>query len=62
LDEEIPARPSDKVRVIVLFPEEEFSEKEWMRTITHNPAFDFLKDPTEDLYTLEDGIPLTDEE
>lgn len=62
LDEEIPASFSNKVRVIVLSSEEEFSEEEWMRTITENPVFDFLKDPSEDIYTLEDGIPLTDEE
>jgi hypothetical protein len=62
LDEEIPASLSEKVRVIVLFSGEEFSEKEWLGTITHNPVFDFLKGPAEDLYTLEDGIPLTDEE
>ena len=62
LDEEIPASFSHKVRVIVLSTGEEFSEKEWLGTITNNPVFDFLNDPSEDIYTLEDGIPLTDEE
>lgn len=62
LDEQIPAAPAEKVRVIVLFPDDGFREKEWLGAITNNPSFDFLKDPAEDLYTLDDGVPLADEE
>ena len=48
---------------IVLFPEEEheeFSELEWLHAAATNPAFDFLKDPAEDIYTLTDGRPFND--
>jgi len=47
----------------VLFPEEEFeefSETEWLHAAATNPAFDFLKEPEEDIYTLEDGRPFDD--
>ena len=29
----------------------------WFLAIKNNPVFDFLKDPAEDIYTLEDGKP-----
>ena len=37
---------------------EEITEAEWHRSLTTNPAFDFLKDPAEDIYSWEDGEPL----
>ncbi len=37
--------------------EEEIDEKEWIRIANANPAFDFLKEPEEDIYTSEDGRP-----
>ncbi len=50
-----------RVRVIIVFPEEtdvaDMDEKEWLRAAGQNPAFDFLKDPLEDRYTLSDGKP-----
>jgi hypothetical protein len=42
--------------------EGEIDEIEWLRAAATNPAFDFLKDPEEDIYTLEDGKPFNDEE
>ena len=37
---------------------EDFEEEtEWLRAATINPAFDFLKEPEEDIYTLADGKP-----
>lgn len=36
---------------------EEISESEWLYAATTNPSFDFLKEPEEDIYTLEDGRP-----
>jgi len=36
---------------------EEISESEWLYAATTNPSFDFLKEPGEDVYTLEDGRP-----
>ena len=61
LDEDLPENVSAKVRVIVLFAEDDLSEKEWMKAASKNNAFDFLRDEGEDIYTLEDGKPLTDE-
>jgi len=37
--------------------EEEIDEKEWLRLANANPVFDFLKEPEEDIYTIEDGRP-----
>lgn len=37
---------------------EAIDEKTWHQGIVSNPVFDFLKDPAEDIYTLEDGEPL----
>jgi hypothetical protein len=64
LDTPLPVVTSGRVRVIVLFPGEEpgeMHESEWLYTATVNPAFDFLNDPQEDIYTLTDGKPFDDE-
>ena len=62
LDEELPNNAPSRVRVIVLFDEDtDIGEKEWMNTAARNDAFDFLNDESEDIYTLEDGKPITDE-
>ena len=50
------------VRVSHLLPEEsDLSETERLQTAAANPAFDFLKDSEEDIYTLSDGEPFYDE-
>jgi len=36
-------------------------ETKWLQEAAANPAFDFLKDPEEDIYTLSDGRPFYDE-
>ncbi|CAN5824466.1 hypothetical protein BH24ACI1_BH24ACI1_19050 [soil metagenome] len=60
LDEDLPETISaGKVRVIVLFSEEDFDDREWLKAASKNDAFDFLNDEAEDIYTLEDGKPLT---
>lgn len=49
-----------KVRVILLYAleaEEEMSEQDWLKAAVHNPAFAFLADPAEDIYTIADGQP-----
>ncbi|MEA2003587.1 MAG: DUF433 domain-containing protein [archaeon] len=44
------------VRVSHLLPEDSgISETEWLQAAAANPAFDFLKDPEEDIYTLAGG-------
>lgn len=61
LDEALPDACRTRVRVIILLPEDETTEKEWLHAAATNPAFDFLKDPAEDIYTLADGRPFVDE-
>jgi len=61
LDEPVPAAVGDRVRLIVLVGEDEPTEQEWLRAATQGGAFDFLKAPEEDLYTLRDGKPFDDE-
>jgi hypothetical protein len=58
LDEPLPVIGPTRVRVIILLPEEaDIDEKEWLRAVSSNPAFDFLKKPEEDVYSLSDGKP-----
>ena len=53
---------AEAVRVSHLLPEDsDISETEWVQAAAANPAFDFLKDPEEDVYTLSDGEPFYDE-
>ena len=55
LDKPLPIAEKGKVRVIILFSEED--EREWLHAATTSPAFDFLKEPEEDIYTQSDGKP-----
>lgn len=48
-----------EVKVIIMYNEEP-EETEWLKTITNNPAFDFLKEPEENIYSLTDGKPFHD--
>jgi len=49
---------NQKVRVIILLPEDdELDDKSWLFAI-QNPVFDFLKEPEEDIYSIEDGNPI----
>ena len=51
------------VRVIILVDEinDRVDEEElWMKSISSNPAFDFLEDPKENIYSLTDGEPFND--
>ena len=59
LDEDLPIKGPRKVRVIILCPEDsDINESEWLSAASQNPAFDFLKDPEEDIYSIQDGKPL----
>lgn len=63
LDAPLPIIGPSRVRVIILVTEQveaDIDEKEWLRAAANNPAFDFLKDPEEDIYTLDDGEPFRD--
>jgi hypothetical protein len=49
---------NQKVKVIILYDDsDEMSETEWLAAIANNPAFDFLKDESENIYSLKDGKP-----
>ena len=62
LDGPLPMSGPVRVKVIVLYPiEDEWNEGEWVRAAAHNPAFDSLNDPEEDIYSLADGEPFRDE-
>lgn len=62
LDEPLPVAGPTRVRIIILLPEEsDIDEMEWLRAAAVNPAFDFLKEPEEDIYTLADGRPFHDQ-
>jgi hypothetical protein len=49
------------VRVIVLSPlteiPDEWNEMEWLKAALSNSAFAYLRDPEEDIYTINDGKP-----
>jgi hypothetical protein len=58
LDGVIPISGPKKVRIIVLYSSDDGCEEEdWFQSATHNPAFEYLKDPEEDIYSIEDGKP-----
>jgi len=57
----LPLKEGD-VKVIIMYAEnnEMTEEQLWLRSVSNNPAFDFLKDQEEDIYSLNDGKPLHD--
>ena len=61
LDSPIASVGQGRVRVILLREDVDIGEEEWLKAAAGNPAFDFLKDPEEDIYTLDDGQPFNDQ-
>ena len=60
LEEPLPPVAPGPVRVIILFPNGgDIDEAEWMGFLAANPAFDFLARVSEDIYSPEDGRPLS---
>jgi hypothetical protein len=61
LDSPLPIHGPRRVRVIVLADDpdtgEESDERLWLAAHAANPAFDDLRDPREDIYSLADGQP-----
>ncbi|MBI1865702.1 MAG: hypothetical protein HYR98_08270 [Nitrospirae bacterium] len=58
----LPPIPPGPVRVIILVPEETAMEEgEWLQGAATSPAFEFLRTPEEDIYTLADGKPFRDQ-
>lgn len=61
LDESLPIHGPSAVRVIVLIENsDEIEEQSWLRAASTSPAFEFLRDQEEDIYTLSDGKPFND--
>ncbi len=59
LDRSLPIIGPKRVRLIILSPaDDDWNEAEWLQAAAQNSAFDFLNDPAEDIYTLDDGKPL----
>ncbi|HSN07405.1 MAG TPA: hypothetical protein VLS85_00130 [Hanamia sp.] len=46
-----------EAKVVVLIKDDEITEKEWLSVAMKGGAYDFLNDPAEDIYTMEDGVP-----
>jgi len=62
LDEPLPVAEPTRIRIIIFMPDDvDIDEMTWLRSASVNPAFDFLKDSEEDIYTLEDGRPFHDQ-
>jgi len=57
-------KADSNVRVLILLDESEDGDEDeaglLLKAAAGNPAFDFLKDPAEDIYSLTSGEPLDD--
>ena len=60
LDQPLTTAKSTRFRGILLFPELEDAQ-EWSLPDLKASVIDFLDDPEEDIYTLEDGKPINHE-
>ncbi len=58
LDNPIPLESHTRVSIYIVPEDDDISETLWMRWLAANPAYDFLKDEEEDIYTLADGKPI----
>lgn len=62
LDRALPIHGPQRVRVSVLYStDEEWDEGEWLLAAATNPAFESLKDSRQDIYSITDGEPFSDE-
>jgi hypothetical protein len=61
LDQPLSNGKAQRVRVIILLSESDsdIDEHTWAQAAATNPAFAFLHDPEEDIYTLNDGKPVS---
>jgi hypothetical protein len=58
LDSPISISEKQKVKVIILYTEEEeIDESLWLSAVKGNPSFSFLENKKEDIYSLADGKP-----
>lgn len=61
LDQPLSEAKDQRVRVILLFaePDGDIDEAEWNSAAAKNPSFAFLQEDEEDIYTLNDGKPVS---
>jgi len=58
-------KKEQNVRVIILIDDNydvDDEEKLWLNAVSSNPAFDFLSEPEENVYSIKDGEPFHDKE
>ena len=56
-------KKDSKVRILILMDDDYLNpddEKFWLQSLLKNPAFDFLNDPDENIYSLKNGEPFDD--
>ena len=51
-------RPDSKVRILLLVEDEQDEEIRGLTSILNNPAFDFLANEGENIYSIADGEPI----
>lgn len=50
-----------EVRVLIFVDEQEdLDELSWLQSLSNNPAFSFISEPEQDIYTCKDGKPFND--
>jgi hypothetical protein len=60
--EPLPIAGPSRVRIIILVPDQpDVDEATWLESAAVNPAFSFLREPREDVYTVADGKPFHDQ-
>ena len=59
--EKLSSRTGEHSEPVAAAPESDFTEREWLRAQSRNPAFDVLADSAEDIYSLSDGLPFLEE-
>ena len=55
-------KKNKQVKILILFKEEDEildDENLWLYANSNNPSFDFLNEPEEDIYSLNDGEPIS---
>lgn len=65
LTTDIPLKiKNKKVRIIIFVAEDDgdLTEKEWLASASVNPVFQSWHDEAEDIYSFDDGKPLSDAE
>jgi hypothetical protein len=46
-----------EAKIVVLIKDDEITEKDWLSLAMKGGAYDILANPSEDIYTMEDGVP-----